>query len=87
MAGFNINKYQWGALYQANPVILDPKLSHPVEREDGHGDHPRTPDATQGRRFDWQARWSRRPPGGQRDQLSAPFRRCIWCDRIYLLHT
>ena len=29
MAGFNINKYQWEALYQANPVILDLKLSHP----------------------------------------------------------
>ena len=45
MAGFNMNKYQWEALYQANPVIFDPKLSHPVEREDGHGDHPgrRTP--------------------------------------------
>ena len=52
MAGFNINKYQWEALYQANPVIWDPKLSHPVEREDGHGDHPRTPDATQGWHFD-----------------------------------
>ena len=61
MAGFNINKYQWEALYQANPVILDLKLSHPVERKDGHGDHPRAPDATQGWRFD-RPRWSRRPP-------------------------
>ena len=52
MAGFNINKYQWEALYQANPVILDLNLSHPVERKDGHGDHPRTPDATQGWYFD-----------------------------------
>ena len=33
MAGININKYQWEALYQANPVILDLKLSHPVERK------------------------------------------------------
>ena len=40
MAGININKYQWEASYQANPVILDLKLSLPVERKDGHGDHP-----------------------------------------------
>ena len=52
MAVFNINKYQWEALYQANPVIFDPTLSQPIEREDGHGDHPRTPDATQGWHFD-----------------------------------
>ena len=40
MVGININKFRWEAFYQANPVILDLKLGHPVEREDGHGDHP-----------------------------------------------
>ena len=33
MDGINISKYQWEALYQAKPVILDLKLSHPVDRQ------------------------------------------------------
>ena len=64
MAGVNINKYQWEALYQANPVILDL-----LSGKTATATTPRTPDATQSWHFG-RPRWSRWPPGGRPETSS-----------------